>query len=92
MSSQRLLAISGEYVAGLGRITIEDNGIGREAAHINKENRVLKRKSVGIDITKERLANFAKDYQNSFEVQIVDLFDDKGSPRGTKVEVEIPII
>jgi hypothetical protein len=47
---------------------------------------------VGIDITKERLANFAKDYQNSFEVQIVDLFDDKGSPRGTKVEVEIPII
>lgn len=73
-------------------ITIEDNGIGREAAHINKENRVLKRKSVGIDITKERLANFAKDYQNSFEVQIVDLFDDKGSPRGTKVEVEIPII
>lgn len=73
-------------------ITIEDNGIGREAAHVNKKNRVLKRKSVGIDITKERLANFAKDYQNSFEVQIVDLFDDKGSPRGTKVEVEIPII
>ncbi len=73
-------------------ITIEDNGIGREAAHINKENRVLKRKSVGINITKERLANFAKDYQNSFEVQIIDLFDDNGKARGTKVEVEIPVI
>ncbi|UJH68881.1 tetratricopeptide repeat protein [Allomuricauda sp. SCSIO 65647] len=73
-------------------ITIEDNGIGREAAHINKENRVLKRKSVGINITKERLANFAKDYQNSFEVQIIDLFDDSGKARGTKVEVEIPVI
>ena len=73
-------------------IEIVDNGIGRTAAETNKENRVLKRKSVGIRITKERLANFAKDYQNKFDVHIVDLFNDAGSPQGTKVILEIPTV
>lgn len=72
-------------------IAIEDNGIGRAAAEVNKENRVLKRKSVGIDITKERLANFAKDYQNNFDVEIVDLFDETGNSRGTRVMINIPV-
>lgn len=76
---------------GHATISIEDNGVGRVAAEVNKENRVLKRKSVGINITKERLANFAKDYQNNFEVEIIDLFDDSGNPRGTKVVIDIPI-
>ena len=61
-------------------------------AEANKENRVLKRKSVGIHITKERLANFAKDYQNNFDVDIVDLYDDDGKPNGTKVVLDIPTI
>jgi tetratricopeptide (TPR) repeat protein len=73
-------------------IEIEDNGVGRGAAEANKENRVLKRKSVGIRITKERLANFSKDYQNKFDVDIVDLFNTDGSPKGTKVILDIPTI
>lgn len=75
-------------------VTIEviDNGIGRTAAQTNKEKRVLKRKSVGIRITKERLANFAKDYQNKFDVHIVDLFDTSGNAQGTKVILDIPTI
>ncbi len=73
-------------------IEVVDNGVGRDAAQANKANRVLKRKSVGIRITKERLANFSKDYQNNFDVDIVDLFDENGSPRGTKVILDIPII
>ncbi|TXN37458.1 tetratricopeptide repeat protein [Flagellimonas hymeniacidonis] len=73
-------------------IEIIDNGVGRGVAEANKENRVLKRKSVGIRITKERLANFSKDYQNNFEVDIVDLFDKNGVPKGTKVILDIPVI
>ena len=73
-------------------IEIEDNGVGRFAAEVNKEKRVLKRKSVGIRITKERLANFSKDYQNSFEVDIVDLFEDTGEPKGTRVVLNIPMV
>ncbi|NDV14452.1 tetratricopeptide repeat protein [Muricauda sp. TY007] len=77
-----------------GHITIEivDNGVGRTMAEVNKENRVLKRKSLGIRITKERLANFAKDYQNKFDVDILDLFDENGDPNGTKVVLDIPTI
>lgn len=77
-----------------GHVSIEilDNGVGRTMAEANKENRVLKRKSVGIHITKERLANFAKDYQNNFDVDIVDLYDDDGKPNGTKVVLDIPTI
>jgi hypothetical protein len=52
----------------------------------------LKRKSLGIRITKERLANFAKDYQNKFDVDILDLFDENGDPNGTKVVLDIPTI
>lgn len=73
-------------------ISIIDNGVGRAASEKIKENRVLKRKSVGIDITKERLANFAKDYQYGFDVEIIDLYDDDGHPKGTKVVLEIPTI
>ena len=73
-------------------ISVIDNGVGRKASERLKESRVLKRKSVGIDITKERLANFAKDFQNDFNVEILDLFDDQGMPKGTKVVLEIPMV
>ncbi|OQD44088.1 sensor histidine kinase [Croceivirga radicis] len=73
-------------------INIIDNGVGRATSEKIKEKRVIKRKSVGIDITKERLANFAKDYQNDYSVDIIDLFDEKGKPNGTKVVIEIPTI
>ena len=53
---------------------------------------MLKRKSVGIDITKERLANFSKDYQNSFRVEIIDLYDEKKNAAGTTVILHIPTI
>ncbi|WP_273568894.1 tetratricopeptide repeat-containing sensor histidine kinase [Maribacter halichondriae] len=77
---------------GFINITITDNGVGRQAAEKIKESKVLKRKSVGIDITKERLANFSRDYQNYFNVEILDLFDQNNNPTGTKVVVHIPTV
>lgn len=73
-------------------ISITDNGIGRIASEEIKQNKVLKRKSVGIDITKERLSNFSKDYLNSFNLQILDLYKADGTPEGTKVLLHIPIV
>ena len=75
-----------EYI----HIAITDNGIGRAAAEKIKRNKVLKRKSVGIDITKERLANFAKDYQNSFYLEIIDLQSEDGDATGTTVILHLP--
>lgn len=77
---------------GYINISISDNGVGRAVAEKLKESKVLKRKSVGIAITKERLANFSKDYQNTFELDIEDLFDAEGIASGTKVNLRIPII
>ncbi len=77
---------------GYTHIAITDNGIGRAASEKLKANKVLKRKSVGIEITKERLANFAKDYQNSFYLEIVDLYDQIGKASGTRVVLHLPTI
>lgn len=75
---------------GYIHIAITDNGIGRAAAEEIERNKVLKRKSVGIGITKERLANFAKDYQNSFYLEIIDLYEEDGTASGTKVVLHLP--
>ncbi len=77
---------------GFIQISIADNGVGRQEAERLKNRKVLKRKSVGIDITKERLNNFSKDYQNSFDVEIVDEYDDNMRANGTKVVLQIPTI
>lgn len=71
-------------------ISITDNGVGREASERIKESKILKRKSIGIDITKERLANFSKDYENSFQVEIIDLYDSNNVALGTKVVLHLP--
>ena len=72
------------------QISITDNGVGREASERIKESKILKRKSIGIDITKERLANFSKDFENSFQVEIIDLYDSNKIALGTKVVLHIP--
>jgi tetratricopeptide (TPR) repeat protein len=72
------------------QISITDNGVGRAASERIKESKILKRKSIGIDITKERLANFSKDFENSFQVEIIDLYDSNEIALGTKVVLHIP--
>ena len=71
-------------------ITITDNGVGRSVSEKIKEQKKLKRKSVGIDITKARLENFSKDFINDYKIEIIDLFENE-NPSGTKVIVNIPI-
>ncbi|TYB76068.1 tetratricopeptide repeat protein [Bizionia gelidisalsuginis] len=70
-------------------ISISDNGIGRKASEAIKENKVLKRKSLGIEITKKRLENFSKRYTHSYTITIEDLYDND-APSGTKVTLNIP--
>ncbi|WP_296380132.1 tetratricopeptide repeat protein [Winogradskyella sp.] len=72
-------------------ITFEiiDNGIGRIASKKIKDNKRLKRKSLGIDITKARLANFSKTFPNSYTLKIEDLYNQE-TPSGTKVLLQIP--
>ncbi len=73
-------------------ITIRDNGIGREASKKLKEGKVLKRNSMGIPITRERLANFSRVYENTFDLSFEDLYKDDGSVAGTQVNLKIPTV
>ncbi len=75
---------------GFVRMEITDNGIGRAEAAKIQESKVLKRKSVGIELTKQRLANFSKDYSGSYDINIEDLII-SGKSAGTKVVIDIPI-
>ena len=73
------------------QIDIEDNGIGRKASAKIKSNKVINRKSIGIELTKERLNNFIKDFQKPFSLVFSDLFDNNKNPKGTKVALKIPL-
>ena len=73
------------------QINIEDNGIGRIEASKIKAKKVIHRKSIGIELTKERLSNFVKNYQNSFSLTYNDLVDDNKNASGTKLLLKIPL-
>lgn len=72
-------------------ISIEDNGIGRKAAEKIKLEKSLKRKSIGIHLTKNRLSNFVKSYKNDYTIIYKDLEDDFKNSLGTRVVLKIPV-
>ncbi|CAM1350320.1 tetratricopeptide repeat protein [Tenacibaculum insulae] len=80
--------LSDEFI----QIDIVDNGVGREEAFRIKSGKSLNRKSIGIDLTKERLHNFSAQFQSSYSLTYTDLLDVDGNPKGTKVSIKIPIV
>ncbi|MEX1239707.1 MAG: histidine kinase [Cyclobacteriaceae bacterium] len=69
--------------------TIADNGVGRNKAEALKSKKDVKRKSMGLQITRDRLAklNMESDRNTFFEVE--DLYDQAGQAAGTKVVLKI---
>lgn len=73
------------------QIEIIDNGIGRKKSEEIKQQKILKRKSIGINLSKERLKHFSGNFKSSGDVMITDLFEND-NPIGTKVSIQIPLI
>lgn len=72
-------------------ISIMDNGIGRERTmKIETEKKQSQTKSIGIALTKERLANFSKNFTNMHSLNIIDLYKNN-NPSGTQVILKIPL-
>jgi sensor histidine kinase YesM len=71
-------------------IEIIDNGIGRVKAQEIKASKVSKQKSIGIELTRERLANFAKNNKGEMLLVFEDMYDSNQQPLGTKVILNIP--
>ena len=71
--------------------TIQDNGIGREAASRLQQaaGNGKQHKSKGLSLVYERLNILRQQYQQPFEVIITDLTDRQGNPQGTLVTLTI---
>lgn len=71
-------------------ISIEDNGIGREASGQLKE-KSLQHKSFGMKLgeSRLRLLNLTNDKES--KVEVVDLFDNNQKSLGTRIDILIPI-
>lgn len=72
------------------KICIEDNGIGRKAAAKIKSDKSINRKSLGIELSKERLTNFVKNYNKNYSICYKDLSENEKAA-GTKVVIKIPL-
>ncbi len=72
--------------------TIEDNGIGREAASEIKKMRETNHNSLGTRITTSRLELVNALYGTSLNTIYTDLKNEKGEADGTRVEIHIPIL
>ena len=69
--------------------TIEDDGIGRKRAAAIKAQKQDVHKSLGLDITEERLNLLSKESGVISSVQIIDI--DDGIKTGTKVILQLPL-
>ena len=71
--------------------TIEDNGIGREAA-MDMKTRDGNHNSLGTHITSSRLDLVNSLYDSSLKTVYTDLKDENEEAKGTRVEIHIPIM
>lgn len=70
--------------------TVVDNGVGRSVAATAGSKSSQVHKSMGIQITRDRLALINGDIRDDKVVfDIEDRFDSKGEPAGTKVSLKI---
>jgi hypothetical protein len=71
--------------------TIEDNGIGRERAKELKSKTATSRKSLGMQLTENRLSLLNKHAELNASVEIIDMSNGNGEAAGTKVILKIPV-
>jgi LytS/YehU family sensor histidine kinase len=67
-------------------ITIEDNGIGREAAKAYSAGST----GMGLHLMEQFYELFREYYKVRISHEIVDLYDENGNPAGTRVVIRIP--
>jgi sensor histidine kinase YesM len=65
---------------------IQDNGIGRKASGIINQQRQASHKSMGMNVTLERISTYQAIYGNRMETTISDL------EVGTLVEIKLPLL
>ncbi|MEO6812804.1 MAG: histidine kinase [Ginsengibacter sp.] len=82
------VSLKNEYI----NYIIEDNGIGRAQSGKYKKHNNPNHKSVGIQLTQERIDIFSLQQKADGEVSIKDLYDQNNKPCGTQVKVKIKAV
>jgi len=72
-------------------IEVEDDGIGRARAAWIKSRSALKKRSMGMSITQQRLAMIEKQQGIRCDVRVEDLVLPDGEPGGTRVTITLPL-
>ena len=75
---------------GLLQLIITDNGIGREASKAYQQA-PGKKKSLGLQITSDRIALINQLYDTNTDIEIIDLKDRNGDSAGTEVVISLRI-
>ena len=90
---ERLLTVKFSEIDECIRCVVEDNGIGRERSNEVKlaAGQGNKHTSKGIAVSIERLNAMGNGNGNHGSMQIVDLKDERGNAKGTRVEIIFPI-
>lgn len=73
-------------------IIIEDDGIGREASALLKSKTANDHKSKGIALTQKRIELINENHQMDISTKIIDLKNEDGSSKGTRVCTKMKII
>jgi sensor histidine kinase YesM len=71
------------------KLSVTDNGIGRNRAKENKEKKTFKKDSLGLQFAKERIDYFNRRENTNYNFKIIDLYDDDKKSIGTRVEFEL---
>lgn len=81
-----------ETIPGYLEVVVEDNGVGRVKAAALRQDRLgdHKHKSIGKQLSGNRLELLRKNHPQS-NMEIIDLYDEKGIATGTRVILVIPI-
>jgi LytS/YehU family sensor histidine kinase len=82
------LKLKDDYIS----CTIEDNGIGRDAAMGRKSKNENNHNSLGTQIVSSRLDLVNALYGTSLKTIYTDLKNENGQSEGTRVEIQIPIL
>ncbi len=70
--------------------TIEDNGVGRDESRKIRESTNKVHKSMGFQITQQRIDLLNSMYGQKFNIKVTDLYDSNEKPMGTRVSISIP--
>ncbi|MBC7949748.1 MAG: histidine kinase [Chitinophagaceae bacterium] len=76
---------------GMLQCIIEDNGIGREKAKELRSKTATSRKSLGMQLTENRLSLLNKHAELNASIEIIDLMNGHNQAGGTKVVLNIPV-